>query len=601
MNKFKEFATKQKLILIPLSIFLAVLGSALYFFFGYSILIIFLWLASIITAGICFHPKPKSNQKFKEKKYDFLIVIFLLILFVPIYLYNTYTIPFQVNTDEITIMATQKEQHNQSQPDIFSLSNYFGFPSFIFIVTGALGNLLGGINLNNMRVVHAFFGLLIIPSTYIFFRTFTKRKVAIAGVIILGINHSLVAISRMAMRENLTLLFGVLALASLIWGLKKRSKLHIFTSGVFAGLNWYGYYPGRSTIVICFLFLAVSLSLSYRQKYKFSTITKYGFIVLLSFMLVILPLITAMAKQFNDPIFKQSVNFQKTASLLHPEGRQKQKNWTDSESTSEGIRANIMGGLTAYNNFIGDQGHIYYNPGHGFTDPLTGALLWVGFLVILGRRKKEKIKFLILTSFVFYILVFSFIVNKAPNYTRLLVTLPFVACLAVVGLNYVSGAVSDLGKKLKLKTSSQIKNVIFILLLVIIVFWNLLILSDFVIKGTDEGDIVGGTARYIEDRKNIKGHSFYLAASKEKYTNYYLWDSPYIWRYRLNTFASDHQSVEVLSSKDKLTKISASPPFTIFISNRLWDEQKETLITKFPNYTIHKTKPDGSKLAIEIE
>ena len=252
----KQYLIDNKRVFLLLScIFSGVLGVILYFFFGYTALIPFLWVLSMILAGSYFYKKPCFRWE-ERYKTDLFISIFLLILFIPLYFYSIYTLPFQMNIDEIAIMDVQKHLVNHDS-DLFKLSDfYYGLPSFIFIVTGWMAELMGGVSLLNSRMVHAFFGLLIVPCSYFFFRNFTPKKLAIAGAIIIGTNHSLVAISRMAMRENIALLFGVLALAFLLYGLRKKSFLHIFIGGCITGLSWYGYYPGRSTIVVWFIFLA---------------------------------------------------------------------------------------------------------------------------------------------------------------------------------------------------------------------------------------------------------------------------------------------------------------------------------------------------------
>ena len=592
----KDFVRDKKILFALFGLFSAILGAILYLLFGYIFLIPILWIASIIMVGIYFYFK--SNRNFKLIKSDITIMSLLLILFVPIYFYGIYALPFQMSTDEIVIMSLQKELVSQSQPDLFALSHHFGFPSLVFIFTGTLGNLLGGINLLNMRIVHAFFGLLIVPSSYLFFRALTKRKIALACAVILGINHSLVVISRMAMRENLALLGGLLALIFLLYGLRKKSFLYIFISGIFAALNWYGYYPGRSVIMICFLFLAI-LGVFYRDKYKVKDIIKYSIIILLGFLLIVLPLLTATIKQSEEDISKDAIKFQQQASLLSSQGRELQRENVYADSISEGVKTNIFNGITTYNNFVSDHGAIYVNQGHGFIDPLTGIFLWIGFLIILLRWNKDEKSFLILAGFLFYLLIFSFVVNLSPNYTRLLVTLPFVSYLSIIGLTRVSEFFGKIHKKLKPNHKFSVTNVVFVFFLLIIVSWNLSILGDFAMKGIDEGDLIGGTARYVEERKHIETYTFYLVVS-DIYP-YYTWGDPYGWKQdRIGFFANSSQNVTILSPEEMIESLG-TPPFTIFMSGKLWEKSQKTIFNQYPNLTIYNIKPDGSKLAIEVK
>ena len=623
---------------IFVGIILAALGASIYFFVGYSILILFLWVSSIIVTASYFYKNSKMTWKNEYKK-DLIFSIFLLILFIPVYFFSIHTIPYQVNPDEVAIMTWQKKLTNTSQPDLFALSDYWGIPSFVFIFTGTLGNLLGGVNLLNMRMVHAFFGLLIVPSSYLFFRTLTKRKIAVGAAIILGINHGLVAISRTAMRENLALLGSILALALLIYGLKKKMPLSIFACGVVCGLNWYGYYPGRSTLLIVFLFLLIlllfyskrsmeflrinlsSLKLprilqkrkmrpttpprgSQRRghKYKSKELIGYGTIIFLGFFLVILPLLTAMLKQ--DEFLEGNIEFQRRASLLHSEGRQVQKEWFNAESVSEGIKINIIRGITTYNNFEEDLSSNYWNPGHGFLDPLTGIFLWIGFLIILSNYvlRKDERNVLILAGFVTYLLVFSFIVNRMPNYPRLLVVLPFVSYLAIIGLECTSGMISKFITKLqktKITSKFRVKNVFFVLFLITIVFLNLNILSDYIKRGINEGNELGGTARYIEKRNNIEGYAFYLATADHEH-RYYFHGYVEDWVSWFGYFVEEDQHSQILSP-DEMSNLTFTLPFTVFMTDSLWDQKRDIITRRYPNYTIHNIKPDGSNLAIEVK
>ena len=582
--------------ILLVGIFLAALGSILYFLVGYSILIPLLWILSIAITGTYFYKKPKSKRNFKEIKYDLLIIILLIIFFAPLYFYNLYEIPYQVNGDEIVIMSWQKKLTN-GQHDIFSLSDYWGFPSLVFVFTGSIGKLLGGVNLLNSRLVHAFFGLLIIPSSYVLFRTIARRKIAIGGAIILGTSHTLVAVSRAAMRDNLALLGGILALTLWLYGLKKKSYLHIFIGGCFAGLNWYGYYPGRSTIVVLFLFSA-SLFIFSRHKYRFQNILKIASVIFLGFALVTLPLLTTTIKQ-KDEHLEGSMYFQKMASLLYPEGRQLQKEWFDAKSTSEGIKINIINGLTIYNNFVEDTSSNYWNPGHGFLDPLTGIFLWIGFLVIFFKRKKDEKSFLFLIGFLFYLLLFSSIVNRSPNYLRSLVTLPFVCYLAAVGLNKLSTLIEKLQKKFKINQNFHLRTIVFIIFLIGIIFWNFTIFQDHYKRGFNGVNEVGATIRHMEERSNNKEHSFYLLGDNKKYKYYHHGNFDMEHTYWFINSVKGNNQAQVLPP-DETHKIK-SPPFTIFMTDNLWNVKKDTLTQKYPNFTIHKTKAYGNRVAIEVK
>ena len=136
--------------------------------------------------------------------------------------------------------------------------------------------------------------------------------------------------------------------------------------------------------------------------------------------------------------------------------------------------------------------------------------------------------------FLILLLSFSFLITKNPNYTRLLVFLPFIAYLAVEGLFFIAETVGWLFKTY----SSRIKHVFYIVGLSTIFVWNMTIWADFVIKGLQYGNDVGGTARYTISRLNIPGYTFYIATSPEY--PYYSWGQLWQWEAWLGFFKNEN-------------------------------------------------------------
>ena len=94
----------------------------------------------------------------------------------------------------------------------------------LFIVWGKLGNLIGGIDLFHMRLLHAVVGLLTIAACYALFRLLLPRNWAFLGALLVGVNHSMFMISRLAMRENTAVLVLVVALILLLWGFRQQPR-----------------------------------------------------------------------------------------------------------------------------------------------------------------------------------------------------------------------------------------------------------------------------------------------------------------------------------------------------------------------------------------
>ena len=89
--------------------------------------------------------------------------------------------------------------------------------------------------------------------------------VAFGAAVMVGVNHSLWMLSRLALWDNSALLFEMIALAFLIQGLRTRSPLIAFIVGVAAGIGFYFYLPARVTVILGGLMLAC-LGLISRRK-----------------------------------------------------------------------------------------------------------------------------------------------------------------------------------------------------------------------------------------------------------------------------------------------------------------------------------------------
>ena len=88
---------------------------------------------------------------------------------------------------------------------------------------------------------------------------------ALGAAVMVGVNHSLWMLSRMALWDNSALLFVLIALAFLIQGLRMRSPLIAFIGGVAAGIGFYVYLPARVTVIL-WVWMLACLGLISRRK-----------------------------------------------------------------------------------------------------------------------------------------------------------------------------------------------------------------------------------------------------------------------------------------------------------------------------------------------
>ena len=179
--------------------------------------------------------------------------------------------------------------------------------------------------------------------------------------------------------------------------------------------------------------------LSRPSRESFRRSVQLGIPFAVGFVIVASPIAAAIINEASE---HDALQYQRHQILFSEDGLELQQDWVNAGSRAGAVRVNVLQGLTAYNSLVHDNGYIYFNPGHGFLDPLTGILLWVGATVVVYRlRRRDAADILILTGFLLYLLAFSFVSNKAPSYTRLWVTLPFVSYLALQGISWVAATI----------------------------------------------------------------------------------------------------------------------------------------------------------------
>ena len=97
-----------------------------------------------------------------------------------------------------------------------------------------------------MRLLPRALGLLIIAASYVIFRPLLlPRTGRCSGHVLVGVNHSILMISRLAMRENTAVLVEVRGLSSCSGAFRQKPRACDLWGGVVAGLGLYVYYPGR--------------------------------------------------------------------------------------------------------------------------------------------------------------------------------------------------------------------------------------------------------------------------------------------------------------------------------------------------------------------
>jgi Dolichyl-phosphate-mannose-protein mannosyltransferase len=586
----------------PLPLAVAVVGLglgaaalALYASDGYGRGMLGFWLISFAMLGAYF--LAESTPLPRIERVDLLVPVGLVLALAPLYLAGVYEWPVQVGSDEVSISSWFTDHADLNGADPFGISDYLGHPIALAWIFGNIGQALGGITLEHMRLVHGFVGLAVVGTAYGLFRELGSRSTAIVACCFLGLTHSLFMISRMAMRESTAVLIEVVAFALLLRGLRHGHSFLTFAGGAVAGMGFYVYFPSRITFVLWVVFLA-GVVLFFRQAVPPRALLRSGAVALVGFVLLAAPMMIALSKAPASQTEQQRL-----ALLIFPESRELQQFWVGAPTIRDGIETNIEFGLGAFNNERVDRAYAYPNPGHGFLDPLTGVLLWVGVGLVgyrLIRRQGPPWTLLVLTSFFVLWLTFAFLVNKAPNYPRLLVALPFVAYLAAEGTMFLAGLVGRALANGNARLAARAATAATVSVVAIVGIWNLSIAWDFVDAGRERGDDIGSTGRYIADTTKDPRQVVYIAGDESSQFEYFIFGNTEMWRQRIAYFARRPEQVGTVIQPSVVRDFQAPAPFVILMNAPLWQQAQPYLQSRYPSGRTRTLVPSGHLLAFEV-
>ena len=550
---------------------------------GYSREMLWLWLGGVLAASIGFALRARVWPRIAAL--DVGLTAGVAALCSPLYLIALYRWPVQVNSDEVAVMGVA-QTYARDTGDPFAYGFYLTRPAGLFVVWGKLGELLGGIDLFHMRLLHALVGLLTIAGCYVLFRLMLPRGWAFLGAFLVGVNHSMFMISRLAMRENTAVFMLVVALILLVWGLRHGQELSIFLGGFVAGLGFYVYYPARVAFPIWIVFL-LGLGLLYKRRFAARKLLTVGAVTTAGFVLAATPII------YSESTIPSSTDSGQSDSLfVYADARAMQQYWVGAPTQLDGWLKNVKYGLGTFNNEVVDHSWIYPNYGHGFVDPLTGIVLWVGVAVVglalIRRRREDEGGLLMLGGFIALWLSFALLVNKAPNYTRLLVTLPFVAYLVVEALRWATN---------RWRSVRYAPQLIVGTFVVAVVALNLSAAWDFVQLGRKDGDPIGSTGRYAQVHRNDPGQKYFIATSEG--SPYYVWGGIATSLDRISAFSKPSVVPHAVDPRD-LARVTVTPPVALFMRRGVWQPVAAQLAERYPRGRIRNVTPDGMYVVLEV-
>ena len=558
--------------------------------FGDSASVLAAW---VLTLAVLFFGLRTAEQRGRRiSRRDCGVALVLAAVFFAPYVFYVHDYPVQVNPDEIIALHVMRRLVS-SPHDWFNVDPpYFFFPNGSFMLIGKLSNWLGGVTLEHVRQVNAFFGVCCVAAGYAFFRQFFRWKLAAAGAVLVGASHVLLGLSRMAIRDNLPLLIELTAFSLLVAGWRAGKLSLILLGGFVAGLGVYNYYSARIVLLVWIGFIGVHLLVRWSPEHFLRTL-KIGAVSAAGFFICAAPMLIVASR-----LPTVSLKYPREQVVLFPEGRDLLRDWENTPDTALALARNSGKGLTMFNNNVFDHANIYINRGYGFVDPLTGVLLWFGIARIFFRRRRSSREILVLSGLLLIWLPLSLVLTKNPAYSRFLITLPFVLALALDGARYAAWIVTRLVLDHPRRATRWR---VFAIVVVLICAWNGWAYARHIRTGVARGDAPGNTIRYVEAHRDLHNHAYYVVMDN-KYP--YYWFGKTDWKPWVQFFAAKDQTSELLDSTVFLQRPEElqllNRPCSIFISGALYEKCSRKLHESFPDLKITKMNTDGAQLVLEL-
>ena len=597
-DKIKDWLSENnksvRLACIATGILFYALVGILYYTASFSIHLLVILSGAAILIGYAFPNSLNAGNYRRITLADIGIGSVLALALAPLYLFLSYDIPFHVSTDEFIFIKESKDLIYSANPDLFGLmERYFYFPVGSFFVNGYIAKYFGDFDLQTLRRIDGFFGLLIVFCSYFFFRIFYTRKSAVLITALLGCSHSLFGLSRTAMRENHCLLIELIALMVLINGLRQANSRKLYAGGGVLGLLMYTHYSGRIVPLMWFVFLLIYCLKKHLNKDFLKKYLRLALPTFIGFILIATPMFLALYKAPEG-----ANNYAKEQMLIYPQGRAFVQDWERKGDLTSALLQNTLKGLTTFNNNFPDQTSLYWHRGNGFVDPLTGLFLWLGMFALTRRKNKGIFQILTITGFIFIWLFISFFTTKNPSFHRLLVILPFVVILSFEGVKFLATFLSSFFARRK--QLFRYRNRLVILITIVIALLNFSLYADYISEGLRSVEGKGATMRYVYSHRYVANLHYYIIYDEQHPYHQFGGDA---WADWIRLSANPDQSVVVLKPSRLLNSsepIVLSSPATILLSGDLWDLSKQRIMQEHPDAIIYFISGDRKQIAVEI-
>jgi 4-amino-4-deoxy-L-arabinose transferase-like glycosyltransferase len=176
-------------------------------------------------------------------------------------------------------------------PILHPMNSIASFPyTFAYLQTWTVA--FFGTNFTGMRMASAIVGSLTIPAIYLLGRALFDRKTALIAATLLAVFPPHIHFSRLALNNIADPLFGTLALAFLVRGLKRNSQTDYVLAGINLGLSSYFYEGGRLLFLGVFVIWLGIFLVAYRPRKHARAMV----LMALAALLVMMPYYSTLAR-----------------------------------------------------------------------------------------------------------------------------------------------------------------------------------------------------------------------------------------------------------------------------------------------------------------
>ena len=214
---------------------------------------------------------------------------------------------------------------------------------------------------------------LTIPGIYVIGLALGDRKVAIISATLFAFSHYLFAYAHTGYNNVHALAPAVWALAFLVMGMRTRSPLLFFVSGMLAGLGFYTYFAARAAAPI--ILLIVLANPAWRR--QLPNLWPLG----LGFVLAVAPIFAANGGEVFSRMFSE-IPGGYSSDVSGPAG--------------ERVLANLSNNLLAFNY----NSDVFHYVSGSLLDPISAALMALGVGLALGRMRHASYRTLLIWALV---------------------------------------------------------------------------------------------------------------------------------------------------------------------------------------------------------